>query len=402
MKAQTTIFLLTLFSLLTACGDQIGEEYPDMGGESGAFAQRNFANLINQYPQVKSDPTPWAGFWWPYSSNGIANGQYGGGKSPAGKYDAARGWKESPSQAWEAKNHGSKVPRMEPWWGHCNGWSAAAALFPEPREDKVSGGIVFTIADQKALLSEAAMEVNADFFGERTEPWDLAPWKVADTVPNQFFLVTTNYMGRKKHPVLIDRFTHGQVWNQPLVAYRFDKPKREDYLGPALEAPAVYRMLVTVTIWWASDAVPPGVLTEPFEWKATSQFDERVLKAELWLDGPVVFDGAGNLVSSGNIVVTRDPANPDRTIGGSWRGGDTSDGWPDYMWVPHSVFSRDPDAPNTDPYANPLVDIHWLTTYMLTGTTDPSVAPLPVGPAPTPAPTPAPSPRPSSTPSPRP
>jgi hypothetical protein len=384
--------------LISGCGEQLTEEFPDMGSESGAPTQRNFAYLINNYRQAKGTPTPWAGYWWPYLSNGIANGSYGGGKSPAGKYDAARGLRGNPTQTWELKEHGAKVPKVEGWWGHCNGWSAAAALFAEPREDKVSGGIVFTVADQKALLSEAAMEVNADFFGERTDPWDHTPWKVSDTVPNQFFLVLTNYLGRKNHPVLIDRYTYGQVWNQPMVAYRFDPPKREDYLGPDPQAPGVHRMMVTATIWWASDAVAPATLTDPFEWKETLHFDERTLRAELWLDGPVVFGADGKVASSGNLIVTRHPQNPDRAVGGAWRTGENSDAWPDYMWVPHSVFTRDSDAPINDPYANPFVDIRWLTTYMLKGQTDPSATPQPVDTAPEPEPTRTATPTPTSVP----
>src|SRR3954466_15013108 len=52
--------------------------------------EKNFAYLMNNYLEGKPEPTPWAGFWFPYTANGIAAGS---GGSPAGKYDAARGHK---------------------------------------------------------------------------------------------------------------------------------------------------------------------------------------------------------------------------------------------------------------------------------------------------------------------
>jgi hypothetical protein len=51
---------------------------------------------------------PWVGYWWPYTSNGIASGRYAGGYSPAGKYDAARGG-GTQAQLWEVLNHGARV-----------------------------------------------------------------------------------------------------------------------------------------------------------------------------------------------------------------------------------------------------------------------------------------------------
>src|SRR5690606_5481053 len=104
------------------------------------------------------------GYWWPYVSQGIASTRHGG--SPAGKYDAARGG-TTEAQAWELKFHGSRVPRVEGWWGHCNGWCVAAALYPEPRKPVTVNGVTFDVADVKALLAEVGGFANADFFGER-------------------------------------------------------------------------------------------------------------------------------------------------------------------------------------------------------------------------------------------
>jgi hypothetical protein len=408
MKSRRTVGLIALLSLLGlgACGDPTGLQDEQEGeGGSNLYESRNFAHLINNFRQGKRTPTPWAGWWWSYGGNGIANGSYGGGKSPAGKYDAVRG-RRNQAQDWEVHHHGAKVPGVQGWWGHCNGWTAAAALFPEPRDEIRVNGVSFSVADRKALLSEAAMEVNADFFGDRVDPWDYSDWKVNDTVPAQFFLVLTNFMGKKNHPVLVDRFTTGEVWNQPLAAYRFDMPKPADYLGEHPQVPGVYRINMNARIWWMSDNVGANHLTLPFNWEESLDVDSRALKFELWLDAPVVFEG-DKIKSSGNIVVTRDQNNPNKVIGGKWAGSATSDAWPDYMWVPHSVFERDADAPNDDPYRNPFIDPAWTAQYMVNGGNDGST-PIDIPDAPTPEPSPSvtssPGPRPTSTarPTPRP
>ena len=267
--------------------------YPNFRG-SDFHGEKNFALLINQYTQGKIEPTPWAGFWWPYSGNGIAAGGFFNNASPAGKYDAARG-NTTQAQMWEIRNHGAMVPRLQSWWGHCNGWCAAAALFPEPHDTVTVNGIPFGIGDQKALLSEAGMSVNADFYGERLDVDDPSSPKYWDTVPDQYFLVLTNYIGKLKQAVLIDRYTGSQIWNQPLAGYQFEYPTAADYLGNSPDAPNVYKILLTSTIWWLDDGVAPDVQTPPFDYAddASGVIQSRVLKMELWLDGPVVFDGAG-------------------------------------------------------------------------------------------------------------
>lgn len=410
------LLVLGLMALLSlSCGSGKGEgvdlrslgikpPYPgfmgrDFNGES------NFANLINNYSQGTPDPIPWAGFWWPYSSNGIASGAGGGGASPAAKYDAARGNRTS-AQAWEVKNHGSGVKNVQSWWGHCNGWCVASALFPEPRESVKVNGITFTVADQKALLSEAGMEASADFYGERVDSAaDYDSPKYWDTIPNHYFMILTNYVGKLRQPVLFDRYTGDQIWNQPIAAYKFYPPTQADYLGADPAAPNIYRILVTSDLWWVSDGVEPGILTPPFDWQENRVFEKRQLKMELWLDGPVVFDSSGTkILKSGNIVVSRKGSE---LIGGAWRngGGYMNDAHPDYMWIPYSVLKP-------TEYANNQVDIDWIRKHILSGgVDDPSVRPgqpdplpstlpsvLPsMSPRPLPsfAPVPMPSPRPS-------
>lgn len=263
-------------------------------------------------------------------------------------------------------------------------------------------GIPFSIADQKALLSEAAMEISADFFGNRVD-WssDYQSYKYDDVIPAQYFLVMTQYMGRLGQVVLLDRYTGDQVWNQPAVGYQFEYPKPQDYLGADPSAPSVYRMKMRSALWWGRDDVDPNAITREFEFEANEHFEGRVLNFELWLDGPVVFDESGRIVSSGDVVIAREG---NRLVGGEWRNGEgyLSDAHPDYLWIPFSVLK-----PNeVEPYANPHVDVDWLRKYLLTGTDDPGTPGGPIAPAPLPDPSPIPSgspnPSPSGTPTPRP
>lgn len=411
------LFALSFTLTLVACGapsspnltdpssneSPIANPYPRFHGNE-VHGEKNFAVLINNYSEGKVEPMPWVGYWWPYTSNGIANGSYGGGLSPAGKYDAARGGATN-AQGWEIGNHGARVRGVQGWWGHCNGWCAAAALFPEPIDSVFVNRVQFGIADIKALLTEAGMAASADFYGNRVDYGsDYDTPKYTDTVPDQYFLVLTNYIGKLHQAVLIDRYTGDQVWNQPLAGFRIEYPTPANYLGADPAAPNVYRIIVNSAIWWMNDEVPPGVITPPFNFEDNQFVSSRVLSMEVWLDAPVVFGPDGKIKSAGNVIVTR---QGDYFAGGAWRMGDGAfaEAWPDYMWVPYSVVKvatpeEDPDS--DEDYANPYIDIDWLRKHILVpnGMDDPSVDPRPVEPAPIPSASPSrpPIPSPSSAP----
>jgi hypothetical protein len=388
------IFWISVLSvsvpLLMSCGS--GSPSLDVLGirdrrlRSGeAAGERNFARLMSMHAQGTPARQPWAGFWWPYTSNGIAKSVSGG--SPAGKYDAARGGLTH-AQDWEASNHGAGVPGVQSWWGHCNGWCVAAALFPEPRQAVRVNGIEFGIADIKGLLSEAGMEASADYFGDRVDSFDRnASRKWEDPVPNQYFLVLMNYMGINRRTVLIDRHTGPQVWNQPLAGYRFEQPKPQDYLGADPSAPNVYRIRMTSTLWWMEDNVPPGAVSPEFKFETNSMIKSRTLTMELWLDGPVEFDSSGKIVKSGDIVIARDG---EFLVGGRWTSRNTTQGHPDYMWVPYSILKPDPQSEVK--HANVYIDIDWIRRHILSGgVNDDTVNPAPVRTAPAATPVPLPT-----------
>ena len=116
--------------------------------------------------------------------------------------------------AWELLNHYS--PEGGSWWGHCNGWAAAAILTNEPREEVVATvqGHEFTFhtKDIKGLLSESHYGVQSRFYGTRYNgPED----DVSDLTPADFHRISTLMMGEMGVPVVFDTTATEQVWNFP-------------------------------------------------------------------------------------------------------------------------------------------------------------------------------------------
>lgn len=328
--------------------------YPPLpgGADPGSLAAgKNLAVLAANYPSAVLSPSPWAGFWFPYSGNGIA--------VAAQKYDAAASVPRAGALGWELGHHGSGLAGIAEWWGHCNGWSAAAVLTAEPRQAVTVDGIAFEVADRKALLSETFMEVTGDFLGTRTEySSDYGGPAYLDVVPAQFHLVLTNVMGAQRRPLIIDRYTGFQVWNHPLVAYAMEPIRPSDYLGPDPSFPNIHRLNVSTRIFWVENNVEAGILTPRFDPAAPdpAAFGTRLLRYELWLDAPPVFDGSGTLVSSGDIVLVDDGT---RAVGGTWKNGELSaeNSHPDYIWIPTGP------APSSG-FKNPSVDDAWVLSNM--------------------------------------
>jgi hypothetical protein len=422
-----TVTILLGAAALQACGRSADPGSPaDAGaGAAGANApnpyahynnaagqELNFATLINNYHDGTPDHQPWANTYWPYNSfskNGIATTDYShGSESPAAKYDKAYGC-GSKSEAWEKVYHSPSPPNLKPvpvagWYGHCNGWSASASLFPEPPESMVVNGVTFSRADMKALMTEVGMLVDADYFGHPVQQFSANDQRTIDDIyPDQFFLVLTNYMGIHKYGVNIDRYTGDEIWNQPLIAYRMDYPKRADYLGEDPNHPGVYRMQLTTHLWWGDDSADPNDVTPDFNYEYQAPYIEgRDFQSEVWLDGPVVFDANDQIVSSGNIVIVPQAGAPSGTswyLGGTWLGqaaDDSVDGHPDFMWVPYSYLDASDtteNGPNAKLDANPFVDHTWVIDHFYKGAADDlgthPCSSLNQGPLPDPAPMPS-------------
>ena len=374
MKTQAIVTSLTLCLLLAGCGNGnddssdstlAGNPY-HRGHEGSTTGITNYAELINNYAQGKPKREPWAAHWWPYGENGIAAG---GRNGPAGLYDAARGGTTHASE-WEVAHHGPKVPGIQGWWGHCDGWSAAAALYPEPRQPVTVNGIEFGVADLKGLLTEAGGSADYEFFGNKMIDDDESSPRYKDTVANQYFAVLTNFMGRQGDVVNIDRFTGYEVWNQPVMGYKVEYPKPCGLSRSRSRAPRAFTASCFVRRstgrTTAASPVPASSLPE-FNWEddpVDGTIEHRDLVGELWLDAPVVFDASGKVTSSGNLVFARDPKSG-FVEGGAWHMDNAgyAERWPDYMWLPYAIPRPDMNDPEWP--SNPWVDIEWIEDHLL-------------------------------------
>ena len=116
--------------------------------------------------------------------------------------------------AWEILN--SYNPAGGSWWGHCNGWAAAAILHNEPRVSRdleINGQTVeYTTADQKGLLTESHYSTYSRFYGSRyyKEGDD-----IADLYPKAFHNIINFYIRSQRVPLVFDTTAGDAVWNFP-------------------------------------------------------------------------------------------------------------------------------------------------------------------------------------------
>jgi competence ComEA-like helix-hairpin-helix protein len=131
--------------------------------------------------------------------------------------DGGNWWGNNPFDlpSWELLN--SYNPGGESWWGHCNGWAAAAILANEPRESasvEVDGHeIEFTTADLKGLLTEAHYSTNTRFYGSRYNGRDGDD--ISDLSPANFLKIINFYIRDQGVPLVFDTTASEAVWNFP-------------------------------------------------------------------------------------------------------------------------------------------------------------------------------------------
>lgn len=206
---------------------------------------------------------PWAGNYWPTSSDGLNFPWEGPGTdSPAKKYGDAfgiEGLEDIVSAEYGvdantsrtactkdadcndkigeacAKRTGADSGYCIPtWWGICHAWAPAAIMEPEPVHPVTRNGVTFKVNDIKALVSmvydgatskflslrcdadEQAGEISYDEYGNPTGE-DIA---CKDTNPGTFHVVVANYLGLKGQSFIEDKTFDDEVWNQPLRSFR--------------------------------------------------------------------------------------------------------------------------------------------------------------------------------------
>jgi hypothetical protein len=100
--------------------------------------------------------------------------------------------------------------RTPGWYGHCNGWTAAAIRHAEPQNSVVRNGVTFTPADIKGLLAEMYMYTESEFLGGVD----------AAINPATLHLTLTNWLGRGSHPVGMETAVGEVVINYPIFSYK--------------------------------------------------------------------------------------------------------------------------------------------------------------------------------------
>jgi len=100
--------------------------------------------------------------------------------------------------------------RTPTWYGHCNGWTAAAIRHAEPQKSVTRNGITFTPADIKGLLAEIYMYADSEFLGGIDPAIN----------PGILHLVLTNWIGRGSHPLGMETAVGEVVINFPVYNYK--------------------------------------------------------------------------------------------------------------------------------------------------------------------------------------
>jgi len=108
------------------------------------------------------------------------------------------------------------VEHTPTWYGHCNGWTAAAIRHAEPKKNVIRNGVVFTPADIKGLLAELYMYSETEYLGGVNYVIN----------PGTFHAVVTNWLGRKSHPIGMETHPGKEVWNFPMYGYAMSFGKR--------------------------------------------------------------------------------------------------------------------------------------------------------------------------------
>jgi hypothetical protein len=258
-------------------------------------------------------PAPWSGDWWSRKKGFLVKGWPGHSPSPFERYDAyvqAVTGQNPGAWAWESniKNRHYN-PKAEDWEGHCNGWSAASILTPEPRERRTRNGIVFETSDQKAILSEMHMNTYCVFYGKRN--WGNSGDDRDDIYPDQFHKLLLEYIAGQKGAVICDIESDRQVWNFPL--FKFESKWDSGWFNDK-------KLKVTTVCYYADDGVKPDYLGT--KWFAVTYTYNLFL------------DNAGNVV------------------GGEWTG-NSGKNHPDFVWVPSADAPNPPGTVEENPCLNP-------------------------------------------------
>jgi len=166
---------------------------------------------------------PYSGYIYPDRGGGTASAMH--------KYDLAYNRGRSAAASWERwdtgpqrnRNTSRRVGlfafgsrRVPHWYGHCNGWTAAAIRHAEPTKSVRRNGVVFTPADIKGLLAEIYIY---------NETLNVAGSSYTIN-PGTFHAILANWLGRGAHPVGMEADPGEEKWNYPIYAFACSSARR--------------------------------------------------------------------------------------------------------------------------------------------------------------------------------
>lgn len=358
---------------------------PVLAQDTGGFsiARNGFKDLFNQFRVAQPKNVPWAGNFFPYSSDGTAirldarGNTSARGRSPMEVYGTLSRT-GSAAHDWEMEFHscdkltGSLKRSCESWWGHCNGWAAAAIKETEPRKALRLGSETLSVAEQKAIYSELWLSSSSLNAGWTDKEKKTGAWihdhdrptdsyrKFWDVSPRAFFLIFTNYVGAQQTGIVIDRFTGDEVWNQPVVGYRILPLRPSDITEVRDGNRSYWSVFLRIKIYWANDlGTHPAHLSDEFDITKTTDYDSlesfgvdyegRFLQFRLNFDAPVRISADGTRVlAAGNMLGD-----------GIWEHQEDSRNYPlhrhnemhpDFIWLPLDPIQ------DFSGYGNPHVD----------------------------------------------
>ncbi len=190
---------------------------------------------------------PYPDTYWPFTDEG-SDAHWNGGDSPVEKFmKLADASNLQAAKDWEHNNHGSGVPGVAGWWGHCPGWTGAS-MANAPIQHAVNakfdgaqfvacaegsdGCTKFEIGDINALEAEVYVDGDSSFIGARCDTAATTIKRDANgrietpgcggVNPGTLLIVAAARMKKQHLPFAIDAqndYNSDQIWNQP--AYRY-------------------------------------------------------------------------------------------------------------------------------------------------------------------------------------
>lgn len=248
------------------------KDLPEMVVEPGVAVVRNIRSL-EIWKSAKLENTPWADSYWPMylglTANRYADRAAPHAKdwnlnysyymshlpgsivdsgdpeaidalSPAEKYDFVLGDRNFTltQYSWKTgEQHFNEDGSVATWMGICHGWAGAAHMFAalpsRPVVVTAASGQAVTFYPQDVKALQSMLWANASpstrFVGNRCNV--AAPPKNSngrildsncfDSNPATWHLITTNQLGGQKRSFVMDSTYDLQVWNFPMVGYKY-------------------------------------------------------------------------------------------------------------------------------------------------------------------------------------